>query len=325
MKKIVFSILFFSVFALCFVHSASAQVSNVKAEYDSDTSVLITWNYTNTANTQAEIEIAKSPSGVAGTFTVLVKLPASLFQTRDGFLYKDTNVNQLIKPYYRVSSGQEATTPIVQATIRYDIDPHVATGALSVLRTNMVDPPIRLAATAGDGQVALIWETTSVNAGTTFNVKSSLSSAGPFNVIKSLLTTPNFTVTGLPNGTMQYFVVSAIYNGNESPNSASVSATPKVPPVKLTAPTGLAGRAISGDTVNLYWNALAGATSYSIKMAKTSGGPYTTLKSGLTTTRFEAYSLTRSTTYYFVVSATNELGQSPNSPQFQVATPNYIR
>jgi Fibronectin type III domain len=325
MKRIVFTILFVTIFALCFVHSASAQVGNLKAEYDSDTSVMVTWTYSgptlNKDGRPISLEIAKSTSAT-GPFTWI-----GVSGTRSPGGFKDTNVNKLIKPYYRVSSGQEPTPPIVQAKVPYALDPTAVTGNLGTNFTAIAqDPskaPTSFLATAGDGQVALTWG--AKMSGTTYNVKSSLSNAGPFNVIKSLLTTPNFTVTGLPNGTTQYFVVSAVYNGTESPNSLVVSAIPTAPPVKLTAPTGLTGRGTSGDMVSLYWNALAGATSYSIKMAKTSGGPYTTLKSDLTTTRFEATGLTRSTTYYFVVSATNSLGQSPNSPQIQVATPNYIR
>ena len=131
-------------------------------------------------------------------------------------------------------------------------------------------------------------------------------------------------MTGLPNGTPQHFVVSAVYDGKESPNSSVASATPTAPPVKLTAPSGLTGRGVDATEIRLSWNALAGAVSYSIKMSKSSGGPYTVLKTGLTTTTFEATGLTRSTLYYFVVSATNALGESPNSPQIEVKTPNFV-
>jgi cellulose 1,4-beta-cellobiosidase len=316
MKRIVLSILVVSIFALCFVHTASAQVTNLQAVYDSDTSVKITWTYSGTAKS---LTISKSTSAT-GPFTLFATVILGSGITG----YRDTSVTKQVIPFYRVSSGQEANPPIVQATIPpvpNTVDPNAATGRLSnPLAGLSPGPPSGVVATAGNGQVALTWTAENIE-GITYNVKSSLSSAGPFNVIASQVQVPNFTVTGLPNGTPRYFVVSAVLNGAETANSSVVTATPAV---RLTAPTGLNGKGVDAGQISLFWNALAGATSYSIKMSKTSGGPYTTLKSGLTATTFDATGLTKSTTYFFVVSATNSVGESPNSPQIQVTTPNFI-
>jgi len=314
MKRIVLSILVVSIFALCFVQTASAQVTNLKAVYDSDTSVKITWTYSGSASS---LKIDKSTSAT-GPFTAF----AMVLLAGGTSSYRDTSVTKQVKPFYRVSSGQEANPPIVQATDPFAIDTTSATQKLAAGPSPTAFPPTSLVATAGNGQVALTWNAQTT--GTTYNVKSSLSSAGPFNVIASQVQVANFTVTGLPNGTPQYFVVSAVLNGTETANSSVVTATPVPPPVKLTAPTGLTGKGVDAGQISLFWSALAGATSYSVKMSKTSGGPYTTLKSGLTTTTFDVTGLTKSTTYFFVISATNSLGESPNSPQIQVTTPNFI-
>src|SRR5437867_1703721 len=71
-----------------------------------------------------------------------------------------------------------------------------------------------------------------------------------------------------------------------------------VPP---PAPTGLT--ATPGDNrVNLSWNALSGATSYNVKRATVSGGPYNTIATGVATTSFADTTAVNGRTYYYVVS-----------------------
>ncbi|MFC5470377.1 cellulose binding domain-containing protein, partial [Cohnella suwonensis] len=72
--------------------------------------------------------------------------------------------------------------------------------------------------------------------------------------------------------------------------------------------------------VALSWTASAGATSYTVKRATTSGGPYTNVATGIATTTYADTGLTNGTTYYYVVSATNAAGESANSSQAS-ATP----
>jgi subtilisin family serine protease len=91
--------------------------------------------------------------------------------------------------------------------------------------------------------------------------------------------------------------------------------TPTVPP----APTGLAANAGNGQ-VSLSWGAVGTATSYRVKRATTSGGPYTTIATGLTSTSHLDTSVTNGTTYFYVVSAVNGVGEGPNSSQVS-ATP----
>lgn len=89
--------------------------------------------------------------------------------------------------------------------------------------------------------------------------------------------------------------------------------------VAPAAPTNLA--AVAGDAkVTLSWNAVSGATSYTVKSATTSGGPYTTVAAGLTSPNYINSGLTNRTTYYYVVSASNSAEESANSAQAS-ATP----
>ncbi len=90
-------------------------------------------------------------------------------------------------------------------------------------------------------------------------------------------------------------------------------------PVVPSVPTGLT--AVAGDgQVALSWNASSGATSYTVKRATTSGGPYTDVASAISGTSYTDTSVTNGTTYYYVVTATNSVGTSANSAETS-ATP----
>ncbi|WP_068787186.1 glycoside hydrolase family 6 protein [Paenibacillus phocaensis] len=91
--------------------------------------------------------------------------------------------------------------------------------------------------------------------------------------------------------------------------------TPTVP----AAPAGLTATA-GNSQVTLSWTASSGATSYNVKRATTSGGPYTTVATGVAAASYTDTGLTNGTTYYYVVSAANGAGESANSAEV-AATP----
>jgi len=66
--------------------------------------------------------------------------------------------------------------------------------------------------------------------------------------------------------------------------------------------------------VSLTWNAVATATSYNVKRATASGGPYTKVATVSSTSDTDS-GLTNGTTYYYVVSAVNAHGEGGNSSQ----------
>ena len=87
------------------------------------------------------------------------------------------------------------------------------------------------------------------------------------------------------------------------------------------APAGVS--AIAGNArVILNWNASSGATSYRVKRATTSGGPYSLVASP-TTTSYTNTALSNGTAYYYVITAVNAAGESGNSTQVS-ATPQAI-
>jgi aryl-phospho-beta-D-glucosidase BglC (GH1 family) len=83
-------------------------------------------------------------------------------------------------------------------------------------------------------------------------------------------------------------------------------------------PTGLTATAGNAAVV-LNWSAASDATSYNVKRATVSGGPYTAV-ANVATTSYTDTGLASGTTYYYVVAATNVYGVSPDSAEAS-ATP----
>jgi fibronectin type 3 domain-containing protein len=169
--------------------------------------------------------------------------------------------------------------------------------------------PINLSATPGNTVVNLTWAASAGAAG--YNVKRAATSGGPYTQLAAP-TSNAYPDAAVSNGTTYYYVVSAFNIAGESANSAEVSAIPAIPTIPA-APTNL--RAAAGDTqVSLTWSASSGATTYNVKRATTNGGPYTQIAS-TTSPSYGDTGLTDGTTYYYVVSAVNSAGESPNSTQ----------
>jgi len=61
---------------------------------------------------------------------------------------------------------------------------------------------------------------------TSFKIKRSLTSGGPYTVIKSGYTSTSYTDTTCDNGKLYYYVISCMVNGVESPNSDEACAVP---------------------------------------------------------------------------------------------------
>jgi Glycoside hydrolase family 44 len=179
--------------------------------------------------------------------------------------------------------------------------------------------PTALAPTAGNQQVVLTW--TGSSGATSYHVKRAITSGGPYTQIASPAAA-SCTDTGLTNGTNYFYVVSALNAAGESANSNQASATPvstaQPPPPVPVAPTALIATT-GNQQIALTWNASSGATSYHVKRASTTGGPYTQV-SAPTSSNYTNTGLTNGTTYFYVVSALNASGESANSSQAS-ATP----
>jgi fibronectin type 3 domain-containing protein len=175
--------------------------------------------------------------------------------------------------------------------------------------------PTGLKATAGNAQVALSW-TASADA-TSYVLERGTANGGPYTQVATE-TAVSYTDAGLTNGTAYYYVVIAVNDAGKSTPSAQATATPDAMTTVPSAPTGLAATAGNAQ-VGLIWTASAGASSYHVKRATANGGPYTVIATQ-TSAFYTDAGLTNGTTYYYVVSALDSVGESSDSTQAS-ATP----
>lgn len=95
-------------------------------------------------------------------------------------------------------------------------------------------------------------------------------------------------------------------------NGGAPLVTPAAPAALLASP--------GENVVPLRWQPSFGATSYTVKRATSSGGPFSNVATGITVSNYTDTSVTSGTTYYYVVTANNSSGTSGNSPE-DSATP----
>ena len=93
-------------------------------------------------------------------------------------------------------------------------------------------------------------------------------------------------------------------------------------PVATSAPGApTVFRASAGDRqVWLLWQGVPFATGYNLKRATLSGGPYTAVANGVVGASFSDSGLSNGTTYYYILTATNQIGESAPSAELS-ATP----
>ena len=245
--------------------------------------------------TSADFSIAVSPSsqavipGQSTTFTVTVS-PLSGFNgavslsvgSENGFPsgitsggFSPSSITGSGSSTLTINTTTSATPYALSLTITGTAGTITHTASTTLL-VNLA-APASLTATPGNAQVSLSWPA-SVGA-TSYNVKRATVSGGPYTTV-ACATTTSYTDTGLIGGTTYYYVVSAAYNaglnaGGESADSIEASATPQGL-ARPSAPAVLSATPGNGQ-VALSWSASSGATSYNVKRATVSGGPYTTI------------------------------------------------
>lgn len=168
--------------------------------------------------------------------------------------------------------------------------------------------PTPLTAISDTSQITLRWYT--VGGAQSYTVKRASDPGGIYTVVASNLSTTTFTDTGLDMGKPYYYMVYAIYNGMEIVVSNEAWAL-----LGLMAPTNF--KVVwETDHYHFSWEGVSKATGYYFKESSTSGGSYTS--------NYQKYTHTDdsvSGTRYFVVSATNSNGESPNSKELMVTGP----
>jgi alpha-galactosidase len=247
--------------------------------------IALSWNPTRSA-TNYNIKRAPAPSGPYTNLAAVVSTS-----------YFDTNVLAGTTYYYEVSAldsfGESA-----------------ASSSIAVTACALPAAPQGLAASVSGLQITLGWNPV---AGASYNLVRA-TSATPFTSLATGLTASIFTDTNVAPGTTYFYAVAASNTCNQGVFSPSVAAS-----TAPLAPTGLT--AVPGaNEVVLNWTALWSASSYNIKRSTSNGGPYAIIAGNLSSPPYVDTSAPGGVTCYYVVSAINAGGESPNSAQVS-ATP----
>jgi predicted phage tail protein len=181
--------------------------------------------------------------------------------------------------------------------------------------------PTNIIATSGNLNVTLSWDSPSDNGGsalTGYNIyRSSTSGTGYISLINVSSTTFEYNDTTVTNGETYYYVIRAVNEIGESQNSDEVIGTPaSVPsaPTNIAATPGILNVTLSWDSPSD--NGGSALTGYNIYRSSTNGSGYSLLTSlsSLTLT-YTDVTVSNGETYYYVVRAVNEIGESQNSDE----------
>lgn len=244
----------------------------------------LTWNPTRSASNY----IIKRALAAPGPYTNLagVSLPG----------YGDTNVTSGTTYFYKVSAGNgfgESADSVV----------------IGVTACSTPAAPAGLTTGATASQIMLAWN--AAPGATSYNIARS-TSATPFIPLAAALAGTSFTDTNVVPGTTYFYIVAGSNSCNEGTFSPPVLAT-----TAPLAPTGLAA-VPGGNNAVLTWSPASPATGFNVKRSTTNGGPYVIIANNVAAPPWLDGSLTAGTTYYYVVSAINAGGESPNSLQASV-------
>ena len=225
--------------------------------------------------------------------------PYTLIASLDYLTYTDTGLSAGTTYYFTVqatnSGGSSAVSNVASAT-------------------TALAPPASLTATPGNTQITLMWPV--VTGATSYSVQRSPVTGGPYTAVGAPAG-PSYTDNGLTNGTAYFYVVAATNAAGPGANSTEATATPiaTVP----VAPLGLTATGSNGQII-LNWTASAGATGYTVYRSGVTGGPYTVVATGLNATTYTDTGLSGSTTFYYVVVATNGAGAGAYSAEVNATT-----
>jgi cellulose 1,4-beta-cellobiosidase len=268
------------------------------------------------------LTVPAAPSGVTATPVSASQVNVSWTATAGATSYTVQRSTTSGGPYTTVGSpttNSFSNTGLTAGTTYYYVVEAVNASGTSAASTQvsaltMPAAPTGVTAAPVSGAIKINLSWTAVTGATSYNVQRSTTTGGPYTSIGTP-TTASFSDTTGAGATTYYYVVSAVNGSGSSANSTQVSAL-TVP----AAPTGLTNTHTGHSTLTPAWNAVTGATSYTVERSTTSGGPYTVIATGVTSTSYADSGLSQSTTYYYVVVAVNASGSSPLSAQLSATT-----
>ena len=221
-----------------------------------------------------------------------------------------------LPPGVTLSASKLSGTPTTSGTYTFNIvvtDSSTPVETATQTETLIVTAtPTGLAGVANSASsITLSWN--GVSNALRYNIfRSTTGLAGSYTFAKATTSTTWTNLVSGTGNTTYYYEVSTVVGSTYDQTSAfttPVSVTTKAVPV---APTGVTATAGSDSQINVLWNSVMGATSYTVSRSATSGGPYTVLSRQAGTT-YASNGLTPNRTYYYMVTATTSIGTSLNS------------
>jgi beta-glucanase (GH16 family) len=189
-------------------------------------------------------------------------------------------------------------------------------GVAAATVANTPNAPTNLTGTGAtmlNGYVKLNW-TNNSSIATGYTIQSYVASGAVWNNLATVASTVStYTNTGLamPGGPYTYRVMATGTGGFDSAYSNTVSVTLPTPPA---GPTGLTATPGTNQVV-ISWNAVSGATNYSVSRAASSSGPFTSIKNNTASLSYTDTTAVAGTTYYYEVTWNSSAGGSlPSGP-----------
>ena len=205
------------------------------------------------------------------------------------------------------------------------------------LRMHPVIPPANVAAAAGAG-VTITWAPSTDSAIQGYAVYRSGSANGPFTKVSGSSLVPSLFFTD-PSGTAgNFYMVRAVKleqsgsgtylnpsQGILAGTGASPSPTPTPTPTAAApaAPSNLSGSALSSTQARIQWNDNSSDESgFRVLRKVGASGAYSSVNVGANSVAYTDSGLSGGTQYFYKVQAYNTVGNSPDSAEISVITPN---
>jgi fibronectin type 3 domain-containing protein len=222
--------------------------------------------------------------------------------------FTDTELTASTTYYYKVtaynSAGESSQSSYASATTSTLVSIPTTPSGVSVT-------------SASSNSITVSW--IAVTGASSYKVYRSATSSGSYTSVGDVTAT-SYTDTGLSGSTTYYYKVSAYNSAGESsqssPISATTSATVKVP----SAPIDLKATAESSSSITLTWREKIEASGYKVHRRLNRYSGLWTIVGDVTSPSFTDTGLSKSTTYYYEVSAYNSAGESSWSITVEVKT-----
>ncbi|MDB6026400.1 MAG: hypothetical protein JWM68_2623 [Verrucomicrobiales bacterium] len=279
---------------------APSAPSGLSATAISASQINLAW--TDNSNNEDNFIVSRSTTS-GGPYTDVATLAANVTSFSNTGLAGNTTYYYVVRASNTAGSSANSN----QASATTPLTPPTAPSGLS-------------ASAVSSSQINLSWTDNSSNE-SGFVIGRATTSGGPYSDVATLgVNVTSFNNTGLSASTTYYYVVRAYNAAGSSANSAQASATTFA--VAPAAPSGLAATAVSSSQINLSWvDNSSNENNFIVARSTTVGGPYTDIATlGANVVSYSNTGLSGSTTYYYVVRASNTGGSSLNSNEASATT-----